>query len=87
MAYDALCRCCGSRGVSEYLAVLQLAAQRSEVAVDGALGGCMAEGRELSSGMIEAMIEEGSPRPRGVAVSIGPVDLGAYDALLEGVVL
>lgn len=71
----------------EYLAILQLAAQQSEVAVDGALSMCIAGNRVISAGLIEAMIDSGARRSRVAEVSIEPVDLELYDSLLEGVAL
>jgi hypothetical protein len=84
MAADALKRDLGSPGSREYLAILQLAAQESEVGVDGALRHLIDRGETISAAAVAAIVHSGAPLPLPTAVTISDVNLSSYDALLGG---
>jgi len=80
MAYDVLGN--GRRGVREYLAILQLAAQESEVGVDESLRRLIHEGRPINAQAVEEIVQSGQRPVPVTEVTIVPVDLTHYDALL-----
>jgi hypothetical protein len=85
MAYDWL-RCHHpSVAVREYLSILKLAARQSETGVDEALRSLIAGGEAIRAEAIAQRLEsQATPASLGDVV-IDAVDLGLYDALLEGV--
>ena len=85
MAYDWL-RCHRpALSVREYLSILELAARESESAVDGALQSLITTGAPITFGTIAARVQTDAAPARATDVVIDAVDLGLYDALLEGV--
>ena len=85
MAYDALQDACGARADREYLRILHLAARESEQRVDDALGALLRGDGPLSAGAVEALVLSQAALPPPTQVVVAAVDLGAYDALLQGV--
>ena len=85
VAADALKGALGVRGSREYLGILQLAAQESEVSVDGALRHLIDRGEAISVAAVAAIVHSGDPLPQVTAVTIPDVNLSSYDALLGGV--
>jgi len=84
VAADALKRDLGPRGSREYLGILQLAAQESEVGVDAALRHLIDRGEAISVAAVAAIVHSGDPLPQLTAVTIPDVNLSSYDALLGG---
>jgi len=83
MAYDALK---GARkGVREYLAILQLAAQETETGVDDALRTLIQDGGSISSVAVEEIVRSGQKPASVTEITIAAVDLNHYDSLLLGV--
>jgi len=83
MAYDWLKRRHPSRGVKEYLGILQLAARQNEAAVDYALKNLLEEELPITIEAVEAVIDSVEQIPAPTHITIAEVDLGAYDALLN----
>jgi len=83
MAYDALAAQQPERADREYLKLLYLAARESETAVQEALRALLDGERPLSVIAVEDLVRSGQRLPPPTAVLIEPVDLRAYDALLE----
>ena len=82
-AYDELLRTLSERPASRaYLEILQLAAQGSESAVDGALAKLLAEGRPLSRAAVEALVQSDANLSVTTLVQVAAVDLHSYDGLL-----
>jgi hypothetical protein len=85
IAYDALKSRFPTTGHKEYLKILHLAAKENESAVDAALEQLIDQGKEISFTTVEELIK--SLRHGGVipvkAVMIEPVNITAYDMLLE----
>ena len=84
VAADALQRDLGARGSREYLGILQLAAQASEIGVDDALRHLIDRGETISMAAVSAIVHSGDPLPQVTAVTIADVNLESYDALLGG---
>ena len=85
MAYDWL-RCHRpSLAVREYLSILELAARESESAVDDALRSLVAVSAPIGFETIAGRVRSHASPARANDVVIDAVDLGVYDALLEGV--
>lgn len=82
VAADVLKRDLGARGSREYLTILQLAAQESEVGVDGALRHLIDRGEVISAPAVTTIVQSGAPLPQVTAVTIADVSLASYDALL-----
>lgn len=83
LAYDHL-RCCQPlRADKEYLAILHLAARVSEERVEAALCHLLTTGETINSAAVTALLGAASATPVAVEVVIAPVDLRAYDGLLE----
>lgn len=84
MAYDALVRRLGgdSAAARPYLEILYLAARESEAAVDAALERLQRDGRVITADAVRELVAMGCPRPQTHRVTIDPVDLSRYDALL-----
>jgi hypothetical protein len=81
-AYDALRAGRGERADVEYLRVLHLAASTVERDVELALGELLDQGAVPDDAAVKALVCPA--RPTVPVVSIPPVDLTAYDALLAG---
>jgi hypothetical protein len=71
----------GTKGDLEYLRVLHLAASTLEADVEAALELLLAEGKEVTSDAVKALVSIAS-QPEVPALEVMTVDLGAYDALL-----
>jgi len=80
MAYDALGG--GRKGTREYLAILQLAAQETEVGVDEALRSLIHEGQPFDAQVVAEIVRSGQKPAPATEVTIAAVDLTHYDALL-----
>lgn len=83
MAYDALRDRTPSGADREYLAILLLAAQESESGVDQALGMLLDAGWTVSAKAVGELVREDQTLDAKRDPAIGPVDLAAYDSLLE----
>jgi hypothetical protein len=83
MAYDALNS--GGQGTREYLAILQLAAQETEIGVDAALRTLIYKGERITADAVRQVVASGQKVAPATEVRIAAVDLGHYDALLVGV--
>jgi hypothetical protein len=83
MAFDALILAQPSRGRKEYLLILQLAARRGQSGVEGALHALLDAGLPISVAAVLAVIERSQAIPEVRNVTIAPVNLRAYDALLD----
>jgi hypothetical protein len=81
-AYDVLRAGRGERADVEYVRILHLAASTSEGDVTLALAGLLGKGVMPDYAAVQAVASPA--RPTLPAVSIPPVDLAAYDALLAG---
>ena len=82
LAYDALREEQGpKRGAREYLAILLLAARRSEDRVEGAIRFLLGSRQDLSAEQAARLIEENTPAPLS-AITIDPVCLSIFDELL-----
>jgi hypothetical protein len=81
-AYDALRDARGDRADVEYVRILHLAASTLESQVECALSQLLDRGVAFDYAQVKALA---APQPSVVAeLSVGPVDLGVYDALLSG---
>lgn len=74
----------GTKGDLEYLRVLHLAASTREADVEAALELLLGEGRPVTSEAVKAIVMTPA-RTEVPALSLAPVDLGSYDALLAEV--
>lgn len=83
MAYDWLKEKKPSKAAKEYLGILYLAAMRNEAMVDYALRTLIAEERAISIESIESIMDSIDQIPSPADVTIGKIDLGLYDALLN----
>jgi hypothetical protein len=83
MAYDHLAATASARSVKEYLGILHLAAQQSEVEVDEALRRLLEAGKDVSLAAVEALVAEGMAPARVMEVCIEPINLSTYDNLFE----
>lgn len=83
MAYDQLAATASGRSVKEYLEILLLAAQQSEVEVDEALRRLLEAGKAVSLTAVEALVQEGMAPARAMEVCVEPIDLSTYDTLFE----
>ena len=85
-AYDAIHAPAhrGTAGDLEYLRILHAAASTMEADVEAALGLLFAEGRPVTCDAVKALVAA-EARPAPPALTPPEVDLGAYDALLDGV--
>jgi hypothetical protein len=84
MAYDLLVERRPERAAKEYLRILHLAAQQSEVGVEQALAGLLDAGGALDADAVQAWLRQQSPIRPTTEVTVGPVNLAEYDALLDG---
>ena len=83
MAYDELAATASARADRDYLAILHRAARQSEALVDEALRRLLEAGRGVSVTQVEALLKEGLTPARALAVSVEPIKLSTYDALLH----
>ena len=74
----------GTKGDLDYLRILHLAASTQEANVQAALELLLGEGRRVTSEAVKAIVMTPA-RTELPALSLAPVDLGSYDALLAGV--
>ncbi len=84
MAYDSLKQTHGDRASKAYLKILYLAARETETGTDEALRHLFNEGQPISFEAVEALVRRGQEIPSATAVTVGPVELADYDALLTG---
>jgi len=84
MAYDSLRQTHGDRAAKAYLGILYLAARESETRTDEALRHLLNEGQPIRFEAVEALVRRGQEIPPATQVTVEPVDLAGYDALLTG---
>ena len=84
MAYDLLVEQRPERAAKEYLRILHLAAQQSEVGVEAALAGLLDAGGPLDADAVKERLRQQSPIRPATEVTVDPPNLAAYDALLDG---
>jgi len=82
MAYDSLQQTHGDRAAKAYLGILYLAARETETGTDEALRHLFHEGQPISFEAVEALVRRGQEIPSATQVTVGPVDLAGYDALM-----
>lgn len=83
-AYDWLVRQRPARAAKEYLRVLHLAAREGEALVEAALAGLLDAGGPLDADAVEERLRQQDPVRPATEVTVPPVDLSVYDALLDG---
>lgn len=85
LAYDILLIQQPERAAKEYLSILQLAARESESGVEAALSRLMREesAAPLTAAAVLAELRKNEGRSSLLEVTVAPVDLTSYDALLE----
>jgi hypothetical protein len=83
MAYDLLVERQRTRAAKEYLRILQLAARESETAVEAALACLLDAGGLLDSDTVQKWLGQQNPIRSATEVTVSPVDLRMYDALLD----
>jgi hypothetical protein len=84
MAYDLLLEQQPARAAKEYLRILHLAARESEAGVEAALANLLDVGGPLNAKAVEERLRQHDPIRPATEVTVGPVDLAVYDALLDG---
>lgn len=84
MAYDLLLQRQPERAAKEYLRNLHLAAQESEAGVEAALRVLLEAGGPLDAAAVTARLRQQEQSQPATAVTVPPVDLSMYDALLDG---
>jgi transposase len=84
MAYDLLLETKPSAGKKEYLLILQIAARRGQDGVEQALHRLQEAGASIGAKEVLASIEQNQVVNEVRGVYIAPVDLLAYDALIDG---
>jgi hypothetical protein len=83
MVYDLLCARQPARAAKEYLRILHLAAREGEAGVESVLVGLLEAGSRMdAAAVVEKLRQHGQARP-ATEVTVTPVDLRLYDALLE----
>ena len=82
MAYDSLRQTHGDRASKAYLHILYLAARETQTGTDQALRHLLNEGQPIRFEAVEALVRRSQEIPSATAVTIGPVDLADYDALM-----
>ena len=87
VAYDRLNELCHSRKSAnkQYLKILELAAKESQSLVQSAIKTLIDNANPVSFEMIEAMVASNSQPDTIADVTIGEIDFGIYDGLLEEV--
>ncbi len=83
MAYDALTEQVPERAVSEYLAILELAARDGESLVDDVLRMLLERNVKLTVKGVEQFVKCPEAVPEVTAVTVEAVDLSCFDQLLE----
>jgi hypothetical protein len=85
LAYDVLLAQQPQRAAKEYLGILQLAARETESGVEAVLARLLNEEPTpaLTAATVAAELRKHDGRPSLTEVTIPPVDLASYDALLE----
>jgi hypothetical protein len=83
-AYDVLQARQPGRADRVYVRLLHLATQEGEAKVEAALAGLLAQGQEPSEAAVRACWGEETPWALAARVDVPAVDLGQYDALLDG---
>ena len=83
-AYDALVAQQPARADKEYVHLLSLAAHEGEARVEEALQQLLEQRRLLSEQAVRTLLGEATPLREAAQVEVAAVDLGVYDALLEG---
>jgi hypothetical protein len=83
MAYDLLVSRNPGRASHEYLAILHLAAQESEVGVDAALRFLLGTPDTVSAAAVEALVRSAQQMAPPTAIAVPAVDLRVYDRLLS----
>ena len=83
-AYDALAAQGPSRVDREYVRILHLAASEGEGRVEAALTQLMATGQPLSEQAVRTLLGQATGLSEAALVEVPPVDLRAYDELLDG---
>jgi hypothetical protein len=83
-AYDALLTQQPGRADKEYVRLLYLASQEGEGRVEVALVQLLEQRRPLSEQAVRTLLGEATALAEAARVEVPPVDLRAYDALLEG---
>jgi hypothetical protein len=86
LAYDVLLVQQPERASKEYLSILQLAARESESGVESALSRLMNEepAVQLTAALVTAQLRKNDGQASSLLeVTVAPVDLASYDALLE----
>ena len=84
MAYDLLLDRQPGRAAKEYLRILHLAAGEGEASVEAALAALLDEGGPPDAAAVEERLRRRDPIRPATDVTVPPVDLGLYDALLDG---
>jgi hypothetical protein len=84
MAYDLLLERQPERAAKEYLRILHLAAQESEAGVEAALRVLLEAGGPLDAAVVTARLRQQEQSQPATALTVPPVDLSVYDALLNG---
>jgi len=84
MVYDVLGERQPERATKEYLQILHLAARESEVAVEAVLAVLLHEGGPLDAAVVAERLRQQGPIRPATEVTVPPVDLSLYDALLDG---
>ena len=83
MAYDALRkRHAPGKASKEYLGILHQAARESEIAVDEALRLLIECGEPITAEAVDVMVQSGQRLASPMEITIPPVNLAAYDAIL-----
>jgi hypothetical protein len=83
LAYDVLLEQQPQRAAKEYLGILHLAARETESGVEAVLVRLLAEGRPLAAMAVAEELHKSDKQFSPTEVTVGPVDLASYDALLE----
>jgi hypothetical protein len=84
MAYDLLLERQPARAAKEYVRILHLAARESEAGVEAALASLLEVGELLDANAVAERLRQQSPFRPATEVTVPPVDLALYDALLDG---
>lgn len=84
MAYDMLLERKPDRADKEYLRILHLAARESESGVEAVLAVMLEEGGPLDAAAVAERLRQQVQVKQAVDVTVPPVDLSLYDALLDG---
>ncbi len=82
LAYDVLVQRQPERAAREYLAILHLAARRSQSGVEAALTQLLQSGRPPSVSAVEEELNHSDKAMSPALVTVAAVDLASYDALL-----